>query len=126
MLTSAPSQPTIQACKENGILITSYAPLVAIGRHNGGPLVKLSEEIGKKYSVTSAQILLRWQIEKGFVPITTSTNNDRQKQQLDLYSFKLAPQDIEQIDEIGATYHFRCFGWGAGKKEYKGAFASKE
>ena len=119
------SLPTIKVCRDNGILILAYSPLVAIGRHNGGPLVKLAEEIGAKYSVTSAQVLLRWSIQKGFVPITSSSNEERQKQQLDLNGFVLTKEDEERIDEVGATYPFRYFGWGGFKKEYTGTFASR-
>lgn len=116
--------PTIKICRDNGIVISAYSPLVAIGRHNGGPLVKLAEKIGAKYNVTSAQVLLRWSIQKGFVPITSSTNEERQKQQLNLQGFALTKEEEEEIDDVGATYHFRGFGWGAFKKEYIGTFAS--
>lgn len=117
--------PTIKFCRDNGILIEAYSPLVAIGRHNGGPLVKLAEEIGAKYSATSAQVLLRWSIQKGFIPITNSTNDERQKQQLDINGFVLTKEEEEKIDNVGATYPFRYFGWGAFKKEYVGTFASR-
>ena len=111
-------QPTLDICKKNNIAIASYSPLLPIARHDKGPLVPTIEKLAKKHGVTPAQILLRWQIEKGLIVVTSSSNPERQADQLKL-DFQLDPQDVKAIEEEGAAYHFRFFGWGVMAKEYK-------
>lgn len=116
------STSTFETSGKHGIKIAGYSPLVAIDRFKGGPIVPLVEELATKYDVSPAQILLRWQIQKGHIIITNSSNAERQKQQLDVTSFQLTSEDVKKIDNIGATYPIRSFGWGAFKKVYEGVF----
>jgi len=110
---------TIQANKDAGILTAAYGPLIPIARHKEGPLLPLATELAKKYSVSTAQILLKWQIQQGILAVTSSTDNERQRTQLDLESFDLTPEDIKKITEESSTHEFRLFGHGVLKKDYE-------
>lgn len=65
-------------------------------------------ELGKKYNKTSAQIILRWHTQMGFVVIPGSKNIDHIKDNLDILDFKLTDAEMEQIaalDKDERYYH---------------------
>lgn len=58
------------------------------------------DEIGKAYNKTGAQVLLRYQIERGIVVIPKSNNPQHQKDNLEIFDFKLTDDDIERIENL--------------------------
>jgi len=115
----AQDKELLETAKKHSILIAAYSPLVSIGRHPTGPLPAIAEKIGQKHSVGAGQVLLKWQLQKGHMVVTNSTNPERQKQQLDLSGFELDAEDVKEIEETGAGYPYRFFGWGGFKKVYE-------
>ena len=57
-------------------------------------------ELGKKYGKSSAQIILRWHIQKGFVVIPGSKNVDHIKDNLDILDFKLTDEEMAEIAKL--------------------------
>lgn len=57
-------------------------------------------EIGRKYMRTPSQIILRWDIERGTVPLMRSTNREHMRENLDIFDFSLSPDDIERINNL--------------------------
>ena len=57
-------------------------------------------ELGKKYGKSSAQIILRWHIQKGFVVIPGSKNVDHIKYNLDILDFKLTDEEMAEIAKL--------------------------
>ena len=55
------------------------------------------QEIGKKYDKTVAQVILRWQLQRGIVVIPKSTHKERMAQNLDLFDFTLTNEDMQAI-----------------------------
>jgi len=108
---------TIDFCRKNGILIAGYGPLTPVGRHGDGPLVPTLESIATKHGVTPAQVLLKWQLQQGFLPVTSSTKDERQRAQIEI-DFALEESDIKLISEEGDKHPFRVYGWGARKTVY--------
>ena len=56
--------------------------------------------VSQKYGRDPAQILLRWSLQKGFVPLPKSSTPSRIKSNADLYDFTLAPEDIAALDAL--------------------------
>lgn len=54
-------------------------------------------EIGKKYGKSAAQVALRWNIQRGVVVIPKTVHADRMAQNIDVFDFSLADEDMEQI-----------------------------
>ena len=62
----------------------------------------------KKYDKSSAQIILRWHTQKGFVVIPGSKNVDHIKDNLDILDFKLTDEEmagIAKLDKNERYYH---------------------
>lgn len=54
-------------------------------------------QIAKKYAKTSAQVILRWHLQRGIVTIPKSVHKERMKENLDIFSFTLTQSEMEQI-----------------------------
>jgi diketogulonate reductase-like aldo/keto reductase len=54
-------------------------------------------QLAQKYSKTPAQVLLRWHTQVGNIVIPGSKNEDHIKDNITLYDFTLAPQDLAAI-----------------------------
>lgn len=108
------SKGIVDFCKEHNILIEAYGPLSPLFRadeenENVATFKQFLNELSSKYDKTEAQILLRYTIQKGLLPITTSSNEERIKQSLEVYGFELDDSDVNQIDELGSKFKFRKF-----------------
>lgn len=53
--------------------------------------------IGKKYNKTSAQVMLRYQLQRNIVIIPKSTHIERMKQNFDIFDFELNKEDMDEI-----------------------------
>ena len=53
--------------------------------------------IGEKYGKSSAQVILRWLIQRGIIVIPKSVKIERMKQNFDVFDFALAPDDMAAI-----------------------------
>jgi len=78
----------------HGILSEAYSPL-GTGKIFGIPELKT---IADKYQKSVAQIVLRWSLQNGFLPLPKSVHADRIEQNTDLFDFELSPTDMETID----------------------------
>lgn len=56
--------------------------------------------IGKKYNKTSAQVILRWLIERGIIIACKSTHVERMKENFNVFDFSLAEEDKEDIKKL--------------------------
>lgn len=56
--------------------------------------------IGAKYSKSTAQIILRWHIQRGVVVIPKSTHYERMVQNLDVFDFALTDEDMNSIKAL--------------------------
>ena len=57
-------------------------------------------EIGKAYNKTGAQVLLKYQIDRGVIVIPKSHSRENQAANLDLFDFKLSSADVAKIETL--------------------------
>jgi diketogulonate reductase-like aldo/keto reductase len=65
--------------------------------------------LAEKYDVTPGEIALRWVVDQGIVALTTSGNEQRLKQYQKINQFKLTPEEVKEISELGKQKQFRGF-----------------
>ena len=78
----------------HGILSEAYSPL-GTGKIFGIPELKT---IAAKYNKSVAQVVLRWSLQNGFLPLPKSVHADRIEQNTELFDFELSAADMETID----------------------------
>ena len=92
----------VDFCEENAIVCEAWSPLGS----SKVPLLeeKILREMGDKYGKSPAQVVLRWNIERGVVAIPKSSNKERQAANLDIFDFKLTPEDVQLINSLDKNY----------------------
>ncbi|KAI2793795.1 9,11-endoperoxide prostaglandin H2 reductase [Penicillium oxalicum] len=88
---------TIDAyCKQHGIVVEAYSPIVRNYKANDPTLV----EVAMKYNVSTQQILIRYALQKGWVPLPKTDNPDRIVANADIFGFDLKAEDMDALDSL--------------------------
>jgi len=101
----------IQYCKNHGIYVSAYSPLTPLHSKKDGPVNAVVEKIAEKYKKSMAQILLQWVLQKGIIIISTSSQEARLRECLELENgeLKLTLEEVKEIDEVGSTVYSRKY-----------------
>lgn len=90
----------IEKCESYDIKIEAHSPLVR-GTKMNEPIIV---EIAKEHNKTSAQVLIRWSLQKGFVVLPKSANPIRIKENFDVFDFRLTDKNMSNIDALNSNY----------------------
>lgn len=98
-------KPLIQYYKDNGIIVEAYTP---IARYDDR-LVRLPllKKLEKKYNKTFVQIILRWHIQNGVIPLVRSMSKEHQLENFSFFDFELSKEDMVAIDAININSRLR-------------------
>ncbi|MDE9937726.1 aldo/keto reductase [Staphylococcus pseudintermedius] len=83
--------------EEKGILTQAWSPL---GRDNGVMEEPALKQLSSKYDKTVAQVILRWHIQNGVMPIPKATSSKRQLENFDIFDFHITDEDLQAIDQL--------------------------
>lgn len=83
-------------CKENGIQLEAWSPLMQGGLLDDPVLV----EIAEKYNKSTAQIILRWDLQTEVVTIPKSTKPHRIAENANIFDFELSQEDMDKINGL--------------------------
>jgi diketogulonate reductase-like aldo/keto reductase len=97
--------------QDNGIQVGSFKGLTPTFRAPEGPLREPLARIAKAYGVTEAAVLLSWIIQNSVVAVITTTKLERLDEYAQALRVKLTEDEMREITDVGATYHFRT-SWG--------------
>ena len=88
----------VKYANDNNIQLMTYSPLmdIAINKVTESHFVDLM----KKYNKTLAQIVLRWNVDRGSIPLAKSKNNKRMKDNIDICDLKLTDEEIAFISSL--------------------------
>lgn len=93
-----PRDDIVEWCRARNIIVEAYCPLVRGQRAED----KALKEIAAKHGKTWAQVLVRWSLQKGFVPLPKSVNPNRIKENAEVYDFELHVEEMEMLGKRGA------------------------
>lgn len=83
-------------CQENDIVVEAWSPL------GSGSVLQNNElkRIANKYNKTTAQICIRWLLQKHIIPLPKSTHEDYIISNADVFNFDINDEDMKAIDEL--------------------------
>lgn len=100
------SQKKLKAyCESKNIRMEAYTPLARNDERLRRNRILLG--LAEKYNKTPMQIILRWHIENGIIPIPRSTNLNRLRQNIDVFDFTLTQEEVKSIDMININSRLR-------------------
>lgn len=88
-------RPIVDYCREHSIVVQAYCPIMR-GKMDH-PII---QTIAQNHGRDAAQVLLRWSLQKGFVPLPKSATPERIRSNAQLYDFELEPEEMEQLDGL--------------------------
>ena len=61
-------------------------------------------EIAKVLNVSTGQIMLRWSIQKGFIPLPKTVDSQRMAENIDIYDFELSRDQMQALDGLERNF----------------------
>ncbi|KAK8088015.1 hypothetical protein PG997_002976 [Apiospora hydei] len=89
-----PRDDIVDWCRARGIAVEAYCPVVR-GERAGE---KVLQELAAKYGKTWAQVLIRWSLQKGHVPLPKSVTPSRIKENAEVYDFEISEEDMAKLE----------------------------
>lgn len=86
----------VDYCNEHKIVIEAYCPLVRNLKAHDQTLLEMS----KKHDKTTAQVLIRYSLQKGWVSLPKSDTPSRIEGNADVYGFSLTDEDMKTLDSL--------------------------
>lgn len=91
-------QPLLDFCREHNIVVQAYSPLTKGSRLQDETLRAVAERYGR----STAQILIRWALQKGTVPLPKSQQPAHIRENAAVFDFSITDQDMAQLDALSA------------------------
>lgn len=89
-------RPLLDYCAEQGIVVQAYCPITrAVAVQN-----ETISTIAEQYKKTQAQIVLRWCVQHGTVPLPRSAQPAHAASNLQIFDFELSAGDMQQLDNL--------------------------
>ena len=89
-----PRRDIVEWCEKRRVVVQAYCPIVRGKRMDDPALLSLVKKHGK----TGAQVLIRWSLQKGFVPLPKSVTPARIVENADVYDFELDVKDMKALE----------------------------
>jgi len=95
-------QDLVDFCSSKGIQYEAWSPLMQGNIFD----LDIMKDLASKYNKTIAQIVLRWDLQKGVVTIPKSSKKERIIANSDLFDFELSDEDLELLDGLDKDKRF--------------------
>lgn len=86
----------VEYCQDNNIQVVAWSPISRGKILTSELLIALAE----KYNKTVTQIVIRWHLQRGIIPIPKSSNKGRIKENFEIFDFVMSKEDIASIDGL--------------------------
>lgn len=91
------NQRMLTADQQRGIVTEAWSPL---GRGSAALQEHLIQKLAKKYEKNVGQIILRWHVQRGIVPIPKASNLQHQRSNLQVFDFNLTPEEMKALNDL--------------------------
>jgi 2,5-diketo-D-gluconate reductase A len=98
------SDAMLEGCRREGILIQAYSPLTRTQRLDDEVL----NGIAKAYGKTPAQVLIRWNLQRGTVPLPKANQASHLRENLAVFDFEIEADHMSSLNELNE--HFSSLG----------------
>jgi len=86
----------VEYCQRENIIVQAYCPIVRAQRNSEPALV----EIAERHQRTPAQVLIRWSLQKGYVPLPKSDHEERIKENIAVFGWELDSQAMKTLNDL--------------------------
>ena len=97
----------VDYCQRNKIVIEAYSPLVRNYKANDETLLRIAKECGK----STTQVLVRWCLQRGFVPLPKSDHPAYIKENADVYDFELSAENMKTLNNLDRSERGAIVQW---------------
>jgi diketogulonate reductase-like aldo/keto reductase len=94
----------VKFCEDENIVLESYSPLTRGERLKHKTLVQTAQ----KYNKSTAQLLIRWCLQKNFVTLPKSVTPSRIAENFQVFDFSITPEDMAKLDSLDEEW---VAGW---------------
>uniref|UniRef100_A0A7S4QGS5 NADP-dependent oxidoreductase domain-containing protein n=3 Tax=Ditylum brightwellii TaxID=49249 RepID=A0A7S4QGS5_9STRA len=104
----------IRFAREAGMRVTVFSPLggtsyISLNMATQGDLLfhnPLLRQLTAKYGKTTAQIMLRWAVQRNTLPISKTSSEKRMEENQALFDFYLHKEDVEAINDLNLNRRY--------------------
>ncbi len=95
-------QELLNFCNEKEIQYEGWSPMMQ------GNIFKMPEfkDLAEKYGKTIAQVVLRWNLQKGVITIPKSSKKERIRENADIFDFQLTEEEVRYLDSLDQRKRF--------------------
>jgi 2,5-diketo-D-gluconate reductase A len=94
------SEQMLQYCNDRKIVIQAYSPLTRTRRLDDEPL----QSIASHYNKSPAQLLIRWNLQRGTVPLPKANRTKHLEEDLDVFDFEINAKDMAALNGLNERY----------------------
>ena len=98
------SDDMLKYCQQRKIVIQAYSPLTRTKRLDDRSL----RAIASTYDKTPAQVLIRWNLQRGTVPLPKANQREHLKENMHVFDFEISTDDMTTIN--GLNEHYSSLG----------------
>lgn len=94
------SRAMLDHCRDAGIVIQAYSPLTRAERLDHSTVTGIAKECGK----TPGQILIRWALQLGVVPLPKANRAAHLEENADVFDFELNDAQMERLNDLNEQW----------------------
>ncbi|PFH53851.1 hypothetical protein AMATHDRAFT_73257 [Amanita thiersii Skay4041] len=88
-------KPIVDYCRANNIVVQAYCPII-----RGNMNHSVIQELAVKHDRDPAQVLVRWSLQRGFVPLPKSATPKRIRSNVKVFDFELSADDVTKLNDL--------------------------
>ena len=92
-----------------GIIVESYYPFGGRGHTSDSFGNEVITEIAQNHDVTTAQVILRWHLQEGYIAIPGSSNPEHIAENFNVFDFELNDEEMKEIGELNTGNRYETW-----------------